>query len=144
MLSARYPDPALEGILTGPSVLQRAIIAVYVLCLLGAGATHLHDIASARSFLPYDALLNAPLPSNIFWSLLLYADLALVLVLLRRPALGALLTLGLMIAVVAHNTLACHTFLHSRTGDFPGLLMQSGFLLFVLATLPFVVRSPYP
>ena len=144
MFSARYPDPTLEGMLTGPTALQRIIVAVYVLCLLGASATHLHDIAAAHSLLPYGTLLDAPLPSNLFWSLLLYADLALIVLLLRRPALGTLLTLVLMIADVAHNTLACHTFLHSDVRDFPGLQLQMGFLLFVAITSPFIVRSRYP
>jgi hypothetical protein len=120
---------------------NKTIIVVYITCLIGASLTHLYDIVSQETLMPYHILLNAPPLSNVFWSSLIYFDLAVAASLAWKPKLGAILTLALILMDVTHNTIACYTFLKSNIWEFPGLQMQIAFMGFVLLSIRSIFRN---
>ncbi|HEY0043441.1 MAG TPA: hypothetical protein VGB62_02720 [Allosphingosinicella sp.] len=76
------------------------VLVIWVLCFLIGTFTHTRTLLG-YGWLPYDWV---PMPVNIFWTLLTFADpLAALLLLVRRNA-GIVLGLAIMIADVAINT----------------------------------------
>jgi hypothetical protein len=79
---------------------ENVIVAVWVACFLIGTATHSLTLFH-RGWLPYEWV---PLPVNVFWTLLTFADpLAALLLVVRRNA-GIVLGLSIMVLDVAINT----------------------------------------
>jgi hypothetical protein len=82
------------------------VLGIWVLCFLIGTFTHTRTLLG-HGWLPYDWV---PLPMNIFWTLLTFADpLAALLLLIRRNA-GIVLGLAIMISDVAINTWVAYQF----------------------------------
>ena len=79
---------------------ETTVVGIWVACFLIGTGTHSLTLLN-HSWLPYDMV---PLPVNVFWTLLTFADpLAALLLLVRRNA-GIVLGLCIMILDVAINT----------------------------------------
>jgi hypothetical protein len=104
------------------------ILGIWVLCFLIGTFTHTRTLLG-HGWLPYDWV---PLPVNIFWTLLTFADpLAALLLLVRRNA-GIVLGLAIMIADVAINTWVAYA---EGFGGLSGALQaQTLFLGFTLGS----------
>lgn len=112
---------------------SQVLRAVYAICL--AGATCNHVIIHVRFGLLLGALERSgyQLGTRMFWSALTLLDPLAALLLFIRPRVGLILTIGIIVCDVAHNSWIVHHF-----GGAPdaAYCAQVCFLLFVAATLP--------
>lgn len=100
---------------------------------LGAAANHGHDFL-VSGWRPY---AGEPPALEAFWTSLVVIDpLVVVLLLLLRRRSGLLAGLAVMVADVAVN--ATVAFTRAGYATSPDLLMQVGFLGFVLGSLPWL------
>lgn len=109
--------------------------AIWALCLIGAGANH------ARILLEYGFFHDYGVggASAVYWTALTIIDPVIAVLLFLAPGVGIVATIVLMVTNVAHNVAATIPFLPANASwwsllTYPHLAMQSGFLLFVLAT----------
>ena len=99
------------------------VLGIWVLCFLIGTFTHTRTLLG-HGWLPYDWV---PLPVNIFWTLLTFADPLAALLLLVRRNVGIVLGLAIMIADVAINTwVASH---HDFSGPLQAQTLFLGFTL---------------
>ena len=121
--------------LKGNSRVETVALAIYVLCF--SVATMFHVLALVRGgWLPFTL---APAAMNWFWTLLTFADPAVLLLLItgRRRA-GLALALLIMVLDVGVNSYALFGLGYS---DFSmSLLLQTAFLGFVLGSIGFLWR----
>ena len=108
---------------------------VWTICFLIGASSHAWDILN-YGWLPYTYM---PLPFNVFWTALLPLDLIAALLIWIRPRVGALLGLAIMLTDVAVNG---WTYFGAGINEmqFP-LLLQSLFMLFVIATFSHVAKA---
>ena len=111
------------------------IAGIWTICFLVGASTHAVDIGY-YGWLPYTFM---PLPFNIYWTLLLPLDLlaATLLWIWRKAAI--VLAILIMVSDVAVNCYAAFWVMD----DWPiaPLVIQTAFLLFVLATAPRLWRT---
>jgi hypothetical protein len=102
------------------------VLGIWVLCFLVGTFTHTRTLLG-HGWLPHDWV---PLPVNIFWTLLTFADpLAALLLLVRRNA-GIVLGLAIMISDVAINTWVASRFgLDGLSGPLQAQTLFLGFTL---------------
>src|SRR5262245_40951666 len=82
------------------------LLAFQALCFAGAGLSHARAIWLG-GWLPY---VGAPVPINAFWTGLAAVDPVTAWLLLRRPRLGTVLALGVMLADVGVNSYVKYAF----------------------------------
>src|SRR4029077_12636574 len=108
----------------------RWLLRVQALCFAGAGLNHAHDIWQG-GWLPYGW---APLTINIFWTALAVVDPVTAWLLLRRPRLGTIFALCVMVVDVGVNSYVKYSL---GFGDWHGdlaLQLQTWFLGFVIGS----------
>ena len=102
------------------------VLGVWVLCFLIGTFTHTRTLLS-QGWLPYDWV---PMPVNIFWTLLTFADPLAALLLLWRRNAGIVLGLAIMISDVAINTwVAYHYGFEGLSGALQAQTLFLGFTL---------------
>ena len=79
---------------------ENIVVGVWVLCFLIGTTTHALTLLK-HGWLPYDMV---PMPVNIFWALLTFADPLAAFLLISRRNAGIILGLGIMVADVAVNS----------------------------------------
>jgi hypothetical protein len=107
---------------------RNAIRIIWTLCFTIGAFNHARDIWSF-GWLPY---ISAPRPVNIYWTLLLPLDVLAALLIWLKPQAGAWLGLAIMLSDVAINCWMVFGIDYGPVGF--ALVMQTAFLLFVLAT----------
>lgn len=112
--------------------LRNWALVAWVAAFLGAAANHGHDflVCGWRPYASEPRLLEA------FWTSLVLVDPVVVVLLLLRRRSGLLAGLAVMVADVAVN--ATVAFTRAGYATSPDLLMQVGFLGFVLGSLPWL------
>jgi membrane protein HdeD len=113
------------------------LLAIYAVCLLGAGLNHAHDLWQG-GWLPYRM---APLLLNWYWTSLTLLDSLAVVFLLVKPRIGSLLTLAIIVSDVAVNSYAIYALGNSGWYSLASLQLQTLFLGFVLGSFPFLWRN---
>lgn len=100
------------------------VLGVWVLCFLIGTFTHVRTLLG-HGWLPYDWV---PMPVNIFWTLLTFADPLAALLLLKRRNAGILLGLAIMISDVAINTWVAYGY-QALSGPLQAQTLFLGFAL---------------
>jgi len=113
--------------------LERAVLVLFSLCLIGGGTTHVNDIIRGGIF-PYHGV---PFTINAFWTSLALLDSTAVFLLWKRRNLGILLTTAIMLADVAVNSYASYG-LGIAFQSFAPLQAQTLFLGFVIGSFAIV------
>lgn len=129
-----------------PEMPRRSLIlrTIYALCLLGATYNHWSVIYHHGLDWDYGGF---PKASATFWTALAFVDPAAVILLFVRPNAGVMLTIGIIVTDVIHNTWIqatyfppfLQTLLHS-----PPVIEQIAFMIFVLATSPLAWAAGRP
>lgn len=114
---------------------QTIIKIIWSLCFLIGASTHAMDIWRG-GWLPYGFM---PLPFNAYWTALLPLDLMAAVLIWVRVRLGILLAIAIMVSDVLVNSYVAF-FVFEEWPLIP-LVMQTVFLLFVLATAPRLWQS---
>jgi hypothetical protein len=108
---------------------------VFALCLAVASIVHINDLWQ-HGWLPYRF---APLPLNVYWTVLAFLDALAALLLLARPRAGLALTLLVIVSDVALNLFArLYLGLHLRT---VALSLQVLFFVAVVAATLYARRA---
>jgi hypothetical protein len=121
------------------SLVEKIVLALYVLCFTTAAAFHAIDLIR-WGWLPYTF---APAILNWFWALLTVADpLAVLLLLTGRRRMGLCFALVVMILDVAANGYA---FFGLGYREFAvALQLQAAFLGFILGSIGFLWKRQTP
>jgi hypothetical protein len=117
------------------------IRAVYAVCLLGGTITHAATLFTCGLSCNYGGV---PVVTRIFWTSLTFVDPIAAVLLFVRPRVGLALTLMIMLADVANNTVI---WIGIRNPGLPfnwinriAYLLQIAFLIFVLLTIKSAAR----
>lgn len=111
----------------------RWLFILYATCFVGAGLNHAHDLWLG-GWLPY---MPAPLPMNVYWSLLTVLDPLTAALLFWRPRAGMVLAVLIMISDVAVNSYGKYGLGYGGLVGDASLQLQTLFLGFVVGTVPF-------
>jgi hypothetical protein len=108
---------------------------VFALCLAAASIVHVNDVWQ-HGWFPYRF---APLPLNVYWTVLAFLDALAALLLLVRPRAGLVLTLLIIVSDVALNVFA-RSYLGLRLQTF-ALSLQVLFFVAVVAVTLYARRT---
>ncbi|NBF06743.1 hypothetical protein GV819_31200 [Pseudomonas sp. Fl5BN2] len=118
--------------------LSLCIRLLFALCLLAATFNHLRAAFDHGLLWDYGYGADTLLASRAFWGSLTVFDPLAALLLWRRPRLGLLLTLAIILLDVLHNSF--YVAAHGQWRE-TFYLSQVGFLLLVLLLLPLAWRG---
>ena len=117
--------------------LSFAIRALFACCLLIATANHIRADFQHGLFWDYGYGNSAYWASRVFWGALTFFDPLAVLLLFKKPRMGIILTVVIILADVAHNTY--YVALNKQWLE-PFYLSQVAFLIAVVLLSPIVWR----
>jgi membrane protein HdeD len=115
--------------------LDRPVRFVFALCLAAASIVHVNDLWQ-HGWLPYRF---APLPLNVYWTVLAFLDALAAFLLLVRPRAGLALTFLVIVSDVALNLFA-RFYLGLRLQTF-ALSLQVLFFVAVVAAALYARRA---
>tara|TARA_R110000824_G_scaffold127250_1_gene287264 strand:+ start:2924 stop:3343 length:420 start_codon:yes stop_codon:yes gene_type:complete len=114
----------------------RIIRSIWAACLLLAGLNHARILFQHGLLWDYH---GASLASAIYWSSLTFIDPLVAALLFIRPRIGVLATIVVITTNVVHNIAVTASYMRDDAvliyvTTSPQLMIQIGFLLFVIAT----------
>ena len=121
------------------SLFDRLTLIAYSVAFLGATYNHLSDLARL-GWLGYSAAWGVPFEMNLYWTSLTAIDPISIMLLVLSVKAGIIAYLTVMVSDVAVNWIAYAYYWDQPLSQSYGVLMQTGFLLFLVITAPILWR----
>jgi len=119
--------------------LDKIILCIYIFAFIGATYNHINDLIRGGLF-PYTKWWNVPLLMNIYWTLLTILDPVAIILLLMSSYIGCIFYIIIMTTDVAINLYANIVYWKQPLIQSYGLIMQTAFLIFILATVGRILK----